>query len=193
MAIDTYGSAAAVSQVVVNASGHITSGTNVALGSGTASSNTFLRGDQTYARMWNLILKTADETITSDSTLSPDNTLVLALAANTKYRFRFVVHVVSSSTPNFKYRLTGPASPTVLTFDDFLNTTAAGSSETLRSAYHAADVSVGTNTQAFIVLEGVVHNGANTGNLSFEWAQNTSNGASTTVLAGSSLEYAVVV
>lgn len=62
------------------------------------------------------------------------------------------------------------------------------------TAFSAADLTLtGTGTNGgFVMLSGVVHNGANAGTFSFQWAQNTSDGTATVVRAGSYLEYSVV-
>ena len=175
-----------------HAASDITTGTiaTARLGSGTANAGSALRGDQTWGAAWTIVKKTVDEQITSDAALGADATLKFALVANTKYRFRFAVFITSNSVPNFDFRLAGPASPSVVIFDQVISS-ATGSSHTLNSAYHAADQPVGfvSTSDALVVLEGIVHNGGNAGNLEFQWAQTTSNGAATTVRAGSSVEY----
>lgn len=145
---------------------------------------------------WTTVTKTADETITSDSTLSDDATLKFSVSANTKYRFRFNVFFKTGATADFKYALTGPASPTILAvrmsvcaaFGSVVNYRSMGQySDTAQSLLGSPASAV--NEGGFVILEGVLHNGANAGTVAFQWAQDTSDAGSTSVLAGSTLEW----
>lgn len=145
---------------------------------------------------WTTVTKTADETITSDSTLSDDATLKFSVSANTKYRFRFNVFFKTGATADFKYALTGPASPTILAvrmsvcaaFGSVVNYRPMGQySDTAQSLLGSPASAV--NEGGFVILEGVLHNGANAGTVAFQWAQDTSDAGSTSVLAGSTLEW----
>jgi hypothetical protein len=164
------------------------------LGSGTASVNTFLRGDQTYARTWNTIVKTADQSKTTDTTIAADSDLTLAVSASKNYRIRFYVYVaVASATPDLKFRITGPTSPTLvnMSVNVFTNESAADSRQ-LTNAFDSSDRTLvwasGAGT-GVVEVEVILQNGANAGNVTIQWAQNSSSANATTVRGGSYIEY----
>lgn len=145
---------------------------------------------------WTVVEKTTDETITSDSTLSDDATLKFSVSANTKYRFRFVVFFRSPDTPDFKFALSGPSSPTLLSarmsyaaaFGAVIHSRPFGQYSGLAASLTGSPSGT-ENEGGFVIIEGVLHNGANSGTVAFQWAQNTSDASNTTVLAGSYLEW----
>jgi hypothetical protein len=49
-------------------------------------------------------------------------------------------------------------------------------------------VTAAVNTKGHIIVRGVIHNGANAGVISFDWAQNAASGT-TTVYAGSKVDF----
>jgi hypothetical protein len=138
------------------------------------------------------VKKTADESIASDAVLSDDAVLKFTMAANTKYTIRVKVFFSTAATPDFKYRLIGPASPTLVRRHI---TRAAGgavpAAVAIGTAYDSADVALaGAGAEGIIEEEIVVQNGATAGDFKFQWAQNTSNASATTVRAGSYIQYA---
>lgn len=148
---------------------------------------------------WTVVTKTADETISSDSTLSNDSTLLFTVAANTKYRFRSHVMFRTGATPDFKWQVTSPASPT-LDRVHRISAAALGTPVTQRVlsftnlgvVSELGTAAAGADDGGFVQLEGVLHNGANSGSVAFQWAQDTSDASNTTVLAGSYVEYKAV-
>jgi hypothetical protein len=139
------------------------------------------------------VIKTADETKTSNATLAADGALVFAMDANSKYAVRGRVFFDTTATGDFKWRHTGPSSPALVRVkrQSLLPGASALSNIALDTAYSAADVTeTGTGTTGgYIEFEGIIHNGVNAGNFQFQWAQNTSDAGNTTVRAGSSIEY----
>lgn len=142
---------------------------------------------------WTTVAKQADEAKTSDATLADDAELVFAMAANTKYMIDLLVLFDTAATPDFKYRHTGPASPTLVRLlrENVVPEATAFSSIAVDEAYSSSDVALtGSGDLGGLVrITGIVHNGANSGNFAFQWAQNTSNGSAATVRAGSRLRY----
>ena len=130
--------------------------------------------------------KTATETLNTNAVLQDDDDLVLAMAANKRYSFQAVIFYNSAATPDFKFGFSYPA---LATARYILFGQAAGGSglasfwrdETLGGSLE------GTGAAAVALMVGTWATGNTAGNLRFRWAQNTSNGANTSVLDGSSM------
>ena len=148
---------------------------------------------------WTTVSKAADETRSNTAVLAADTDLIITMAANTKYRIRGLVMAECLAASDFKFGITGPASPTRirLTSERGLIPAAGGSvSAPTWAGYVAYDttglsISSTGNFTGFVRIEGVITNGANPGDLSFTWGQNVAVAENTTVLAGSFLEYEV--
>lgn len=143
---------------------------------------------------WTTVTKSSDETRTTNTTVTADSTLTFPVLANTKYRFRVLAFFTSPSTPDFKFSVLGPSSPTV-----FLCRYQRGglssfdSDHACRTSYPSAiTVPSASDQSGYIEIDGVLHNGSNAGTIDFGWAQDTSDAGSTIVRAGSHIEYKVV-
>ena len=143
-----------------------------------------------------LVSKTADQSITSDNTLNNDSQLLFPMLANTKYQFKLEVFFDTGTTPDFKWRHTGPASPTLVRIVERGSVPGSGTlSFNIATAYSTADntlTSTSGTTGGYVTLEGIIHNGANAGDFHFQWSQNSSSATATTVRAGSYIEYVQV-
>jgi hypothetical protein len=182
---------------------NITSGTlaTARLGSGTADSSKFLRGDQTWAVPptvdWVHVSKTSDTSKINDTIVAADPVLQFSMAVNTKYAFEISIIVstfnIGGGGPNIDYRIAGPASPSYMGIN--INSLSDASiSNFFLGVYSISDhilvVPVSPNIgYGMILIKGVVANGANAGSLSFQWAQNNSKNESSIVKAGSWLRY----
>lgn len=135
------------------------------------------------------VVKSADESLTSNSTLQDDDELVIALAANTDYAFTAWLYVVTASSPQFKMAFTVPAATTNLVWSTaYANTNGAAGAvvaSVLQTASDAAATISTSSTVLKIQVSGSFHTGANAGNLTLRWAQDVSNGTATVVKAGS--------
>lgn len=149
---------------------------------------------QIGASGWTTVTKTADETINTDTTVTADSALLFAVAANTKYRFRVLAFFSTGATPGFKFSILGPSSPTLFKARNQYGNDSNGMNGSVITTSYYSGVAVGGagGGGGFALVEAVLHNGANAGNIEFGWAQNTSDAGSTTVLAGSFIEYKVV-
>lgn len=150
---------------------------------------------QTPSSGWTTVTKTADETIQTDTVLGDDAALKFAMAANTTYRFRGALYVLSAAVPDFKWQINGPAAPTRVsgTVIEVANTGGAPTSSPFNSyASSAGSVGTSSSTVSVVYYDGVIANGANAGDLAIQWAQLVSDLGNTTVLKGSYIEYAVV-
>jgi len=143
---------------------------------------------------WNVVKKTSDQTKTSDTALAADSALQFSVAANTVYAFKIIVLYNTQATPDFKWDLDGPASPTnvdyIKTYHDHSGTGVASSGTTAFNSTITLTAAVAGN--GFIVIEGILQNGSNAGTVSFRWAQNTSDAGATKVLKGSYLQYMII-
>lgn len=148
---------------------------------------------RTLLGLWTTVSRTTDATAkTSNTTLSADDTLKFAMGANKKYQVRARIFYITGGTPDFKWRHSGPASPTRIALSR--RTIAPGATSNsniaLDTAYSSADVAVdGAAGTGCVYIDGIVENGANAGDFEFHWAQNTSNGTGTYTIAGSYIEY----
>ena len=136
-----------------------------------------------------VVIKTADETVNNSVTLQDDNVLLFAAAANEKWQFEGVLILTAvNTTPDFKMTFTGPAAS--------VGSWAAIFSDETTVAVDAGSAALGT-AQSFVSAQvprivrfwGAIANGANAGNLTLQWAQDTATAVNTQVLAGSYIKY----
>lgn len=134
----------------------------------------------TFAR----IIKSADETVNSTTTLQDDDELTTALSANKRYFFVLYLYFVSDATPDFKYLLTVPTgSNSRRIVSDW---GAVFESSTTTPSISTSPL-VSNSNQYTVSVHGYVITAGTAGNLTLQWAQNTSDAANTTVKAGSTL------
>lgn len=138
--------------------------------------------------------KATTETITNDAVTSDDAELKFSVAANTTYRFRIVVFYTSGSAAgDFKGGVNGPASPTLLTWGSVIRPAAAVPTISGVTTGYSAPAFGGLNVgNGSDTIDGIVQNGVNAGTVAFQWAQNASNAAATSVLKGSYIEYSAL-
>jgi hypothetical protein len=133
----------------------------------------------------NTIIKDADETTTSDATLTSDSQLKFYMEASQTYEIDISVFFTAGAGA-FQYALTGPTSPLQM----FVKREHGDSVVTqgFDIAYTSATAITGISP-GFVRMKIAIANDANAGVFAFQWAQNSSNGAATTVHEGSSLKY----
>lgn len=138
----------------------------------------------------NAVAKTADTSVTSSTTLVTDSELSIPVTGGALINFRGSLVYTAGSAGDFKYRITGPASPASITIKR--RTIAPGGTEAVAvdTAFSTSDIVVdgGTGT-GVIAFEGVLKNGSTAGTIGIQWAQNTSNATATVLKAGSLIEY----
>ncbi len=133
-----------------------------------------------------LVIKTADETVTSSTTLQNDDHLLFALAANKTYLVKTTLLIsATDANPKFKCKWTVPTSCTMFWGP------AGGSQWGGVLALNVetdtlTNIAVPASTTGLLYLA-LVRNGANAGNLQFQWAQENSDASDTKVLKHSSL------
>jgi hypothetical protein len=143
---------------------------------------------------WTMIKKTADQSIASNNTLASDNTLSFAMAAGTNYTIRIKIFFDTGATEDFKYALTGPAAPTyVRVRRHHVVPGSVVDTNGMDTAATASTSVAGTGTTGgFLEMDIVWQNGVNAATFALQWAQNTSGATTTTVRAGSYMEYMTV-
>ena len=136
--------------------------------------------------------KGADETTSSDTTLSDDAELTFDVNAGATYKFRFIVFYDTPAAADFKYSVTCPASPALVSITTKSIAPGATTQAITRQSacgFGPTAITETSGTDGYIEIEGVVQNGANAGSIAFQWAQNSSSGTNTTVRKGSVVEY----
>jgi len=132
--------------------------------------------------------KTADVAIASDNTVNTDADLFFYAGASQNWIYRFEIMTrASGTTPDIKFNISTPASPTYCRFqvDDaetantFANNTCNGAGVGGSTLMAASDT---------MYVSGSIDNGSTAGNVSLQWAQNTSSTQTLTVYRGSFME-----
>ncbi len=133
--------------------------------------------------------KTVSETqnivINPTATLQPDDELSFSIGANETWNYRFLLNITMNATPDIKFSVTAPVGATCVNgVSDFEN---AISVANLGCGVSSGNIAGLTATDVYEV-SGSITNGANSGTVTLNWAQNTANAANTIVLAGSYVE-----
>ena len=142
--------------------------------------------------VWTPIRKTTATVRSSTTVLAADPDLKLTMAANEKFNTRWKIAFVTGATGDFKYRIVGPSSPTLIRgLARVTQTSGTAPAARVLTAYDSADqtITAAAGFTGFIEIDLYVENGATPGDLEFQWAQNTSDATSTTVSRGAYLEY----
>lgn len=131
-----------------------------------------------------LKIKSADETVTSSTTLQDDNELAIAVRADAAYRVELHLVYSSGTTPDFKFGWSYPSGATM----------AVGAYETFGGTFNGfAQVETDTPPADGLAaneplwLTGALFTSSTAGTLTFRWAQNTSDPGNTIVRKGSYL------
>lgn len=138
--------------------------------------------------------KTADESVTSSTTIQNDNHLLVSVAANTEYEIIVRLAVNGSAAADFKMAWTMPAGctgqrfsrgPAVSSATSTADTTtrASGLTDNFTTEINYGVFSTGQLSFVEEILYVVTAGTA--GVVQLKWAQNASSGTATTVVAGS--------
>ncbi len=136
--------------------------------------------------------KTADESVTSSTTLQDDDHLLFAIAASEEWIARGSLAVSNAlGTTGFKFGVTCPAGATIMSSAEAVSNAAAQSLSAHVTASGAVlDVTTGSLTGATTIMVNFTIwclNGATPGNVTVQFAQSTSSGTAVTVRKGSNL------
>ena len=145
-------------------------------------------------RTWVTTVKLETETRNSTATVADDAELSIAVEASKLYLMRGFIVFSTATVPDFKFEIDGPASPTSVTVHGHYNPVGSPTDTSfLDNAFNTSYSVLGSSTG-----EGVIHfdvrldNGSNAGEVTLQWAQNTSDAGDTSVLAGSYIEVMTV-
>lgn len=148
---------------------------------------------------WELVKKTADQAITSSTTLVDDDELYFSVDANVTYVIKLVMFIVAgAAVAGAKIGINGPASPTSINATRLVNTQISSVWYLMQQYASVTDYSVPLfnidNPQVIAPMrfDILFKNGANAGTFAVQIAQSSSSGTATTFQAGSYLEYAVI-
>lgn len=156
--------------------------------------NTYVRDNMLALGPHLLARKTADEPLTSNTTLQNDDHLVSpSIPINEVWLMRFVVLFTAvNGTGDIKVALTFPSgrvdfaglwTDTAGTFGNDNQLIGGATSPTTARAFNGR----GTTLRVVLIIEGVFANGGSAGALQLQWAQNTSNATATTIYTNSTL------
>jgi hypothetical protein len=134
-------------------------------------------------------IKSADESHASSTTLQDDDELAVTLGANQTWEITSMIMAMANSTvPNIKIAFSLPAGATMRMWVTGVqdNTTTAYDNFTLNASNTAKKMTIGvTNNATLISIHGWVTTSTTSGDLTFRWAQNTSNANNVIVKADS--------
>lgn len=135
------------------------------------------------------VTQAADQSLTANTTLTNSTDLSIPLAANTTYEFEARIQFNEAGTAaGIKLALSGPAAPTTVILNGLCeNGTATVTHQSVNAITTVLTPGITTTGLKYATLWGVIVNGANAGNLVFQFAQNTSDANATTLKAGSTL------
>ena len=156
----------------------------------TQSTNTLSCGVTASGGGPTIITKPTDTTRNSTTAPVADPALQLSLVANTRNVITLFVWYTSDSTPDFRWATTNSATTTSSRANCISSTFGGAVSSAVNSTSAAIPSQSVTGTTGTGMLEcTIVIQTTSTGVFAFNWAQDTSNAADTTVKAGSYISY----
>lgn len=135
---------------------------------------------------------TADQTVTNSATLVTVPTFTIGVGKYERVLFRYNIFYTTTADGDFKYRVDVPASPTLYRMVPELIVPAATSVTTPGLITAEADGTglAASGTDGWLRITGMLNNGANAGEIVFQFAQNTATSAQSAVVrAGSFVEF----
>jgi len=136
------------------------------------------------------VVKSANKTVTSSTTLQNDNELLYAMDANTNYIFEMMLLITGATAGDMKFALTVPSGGDLRAsgFGPFSGTTSLYGPISSSGGTISSVETYGTTNPTMVFVKGVVMNGSTAGDLQLQWAQNASSATATTVYAKSYLK-----
>jgi hypothetical protein len=180
---------------------------NVLLGNGTSvvqfvapgtsgnvlTSNGTTWASTTIAKNFRLACKTADQSVTSSTTLVDASSLEFTMDANKSYIFETTLYMTANTSGGYKIGFTGPSTPTKLRIG--VGSAFASGGQRLfaeLTAYGTLDTYTSTPTALTYILQGKIENGGNAGAFKVQFAQGASNANATIMEKASFIQWAEV-
>lgn len=134
-----------------------------------------------------IILKSADQTVTSGIAFQSDSELLIQVDDTAKYQFEIVAYATANVSGGIKASVTGPAitGPGFIIYNTQITSTDAFSKSKNSTTYNAGTGITAVSADITVTVRGTIYALGATGNLIFRWAQNAFNASATTVLKGS--------
>jgi len=141
-----------------------------------------------------IVIKPANETVTSSTTLQNDDDLFVSVEANAQYDvFLTVFHDSEATSGDIKFSWTGPSGATMNwgvhtpTLTTTSSTTVPDTNMQVRLINEVVETGGADNTGTTMFASGSLTTSSTAGTLQLQWAQQTSNATASTVRAGSKL------
>lgn len=137
-------------------------------------------------------VKTANESVTSSTTLQNDDDLFISVAANSTYMVLCIIYCDGASTGDIKINFTAPAGATLTGVVHGLILSAAGANDDQianieLTGSKSFGLQGGAGVQRPLSMQGTLVIGGTAGTFRLQWAQDTSDVTATRVMAGSHL------
>lgn len=141
-----------------------------------------------------IVRKASSTSRNTTTTMADDPDLTLAVAANTTYILQAILLVEGGQTGDFKFAIAGPAGCSfdgvaVSPRESLTITRGEGhwSGLQINTVKPVAAIGTGITNRVGVKVDGILAVGATAGNVRVQWAQNVSDAADSTLVAGSSL------
>jgi len=155
---------------------------------------------QKVAPGWTSVFKTSDQSKNNDDALAADSALQFAMASGHTYVICGEAYYTCTANSDFKFSITGGQGSGSVKMAYLQHTSAAGTDNTYE--YHLAVAASATYVASTTIAPATHTSGrlwftviittTGDGTFGFNWAQETSHADSTTVKAGSYIEYKAV-
>jgi hypothetical protein len=133
------------------------------------------------------VRKSADESLTNNTTLQPDDQLTFTVVPGETYFFTMSINATFSSAGGMKYSVTGPTGSTCNISSHGMDTS-GGAAEMVNVGCGTSATYGSSNTAYNTVINGsVVAGGGGGTSVTLNWSQNGLSGTATVVKAGSTL------
>jgi hypothetical protein len=134
-------------------------------------------------------VKTATESLTSNTTLQDDDELIVTVAANSTYELTCMLRYDAATAGDLQFKFVGPAGATGTITCNRFNVGAAStgddtvSSDPIGNVVTAGGLGAGFDTP--VAATGLLKVAGTAGTFKLQWAQNTSSGTATRIFADS--------
>jgi len=134
------------------------------------------------------VLKTADEIVNNSTVLQNDDELFFPIAANKIWEFRFILLGIATGGGSFRFAQAVPAGAVLQSRAVAFELDPANPLKDSQSSGVGTPIIVHCdNSNRIMVIEGLVVNGANAGNVQLQWCQAVLKAFDTKILRGSCL------